>query len=72
MTLSPFSPSRLRQLLRPVEKLFAGDIRGAISSEYVVLIGTVGLTVAFAIVTVGPRLVKSFEHSRNIIASPFP
>ncbi|XYH94748.1 hypothetical protein ACMHYB_44050 [Sorangium sp. So ce1128] len=48
------------------------DIRGAASTEYVVLVGAVGLTIAFALVSVGPVLLKGFERSRDIIASPFP
>ncbi len=48
------------------------DTRGAVQTEYVVLVGTIGLAVVFALVTVGPKLVKDFERSRNITASPIP
>lgn len=48
------------------------DTRGAVSTEYVVLVGTIGLTAVFALVAVGPVLVKGFERSRNIITAPFP
>jgi Flp pilus assembly pilin Flp len=48
------------------------DTRGAVSTEYVVLVGTVGLAAVFALVAVGPVLVKGFERSRNIITAPFP
>lgn len=58
--------STLRRLL------LVKDTRGAVSTEYVVLVGTVGLTAVFALVAVGPVLVKGFERSRNIITSPFP
>lgn len=56
--------STLRQL--------AGDQRGAVSTEYVVLMGAVGLVVVFALVAVGPVLVKDFETTRTVIAAPFP
>lgn len=49
-----------------------GDRRGAIPTEYVVLVGTMGLAVVFALVTVGPKLVKDFQRSRNITAAPIP
>jgi Flp pilus assembly pilin Flp len=48
------------------------DTRGAISTEYVVLVGTIGLAAVFALVAVGPVLVQGFERSRNILTSPFP
>jgi Flp pilus assembly pilin Flp len=48
------------------------DKRGAIPTEYVVLVGTMGLAVVFALVTVGPKLVKDFQRSRNITAAPIP
>jgi hypothetical protein len=41
-------------------------------TEYVVLVGTMGLAVVFAILTVGPKLVKDFDRARNITASPIP
>jgi Flp pilus assembly pilin Flp len=48
------------------------DRRGAITTEYVVLVGTMGLAVVFALVTVGPRLVKDFQRARNVTAAPIP
>lgn len=48
------------------------DTRGAVSTEYVVLVGTIGLATVFALVAVGPVLVQGFERSRNILTSPFP
>jgi Flp pilus assembly pilin Flp len=56
---------------RNLERL-ARDERGAVSTEYVVLVGTVGLAVMFAIVAVGPTLVHSYERTRDMIAAPFP
>lgn len=73
---SPSGPSRSAAGSRPwsrrVEAFLRDDVQGAVSSEYVVLVGTVGLAVAFAVVTIGPRLVQSFERTRNILVSPFP
>jgi Flp pilus assembly pilin Flp len=48
------------------------DKRGAVSTEYVVLVGTMGLTLMFTLLAVGPKLVKDFETSRTVIAAPVP
>ncbi|MBL8715393.1 MAG: hypothetical protein JNL79_05325 [Myxococcales bacterium] len=48
------------------------DRRGAVQTEYIVLVGTVGLAFVFAMITVGPQLVKDFTRARNITASPLP
>jgi len=48
------------------------DTRGAASTEYVILVGTVGLAVVAGLITVGPKLVKDYERSRNIITSFMP
>ena len=50
----------------------ANDTHGAVSTEYVVLVGVMGLAIVFALVAIGPRLVKDYERSRYIISSPFP
>lgn len=52
--------------------LFVRDTRGAVSTEYVMLLGATGLAVVFALVAVGPVLVKNYETTRTAIASPFP
>lgn len=57
-------PDFLRELLR--------DKRGAVSTEYLVLVGTVGLGLVFALVAVGPNLVKDFQSTRTVIAAPVP
>lgn len=49
-----------------------GDERGAVTTEYVVLVGTVGLLLVGAIVGVGPMLVTSYERSRAFLLAPFP
>ncbi len=48
------------------------DTRGAVMSEYVVLVGTVSLTVAVAIAALGPPLVRGFEDTRDTLLLPFP
>jgi len=58
--------------MKLVRRLLTLGSRGAVSTEYVVLVGTVGLAAVFALVAVGPVLVKGFERSRNIITAPFP
>jgi Flp pilus assembly pilin Flp len=46
------------------------DKRGAVTTEYVVLVGTVALGLAAAIFSLGPGLVSSYEQTRSVIASP--
>lgn len=53
-------------------KTLLRDTRGAVMSEYVVLVGTVSLTVSVAIAALGPPLVRSFEDTRDILLLPFP
>jgi Flp pilus assembly pilin Flp len=50
----------------------ARDEGAAVSPEYVVLVGTVGLLLVGAIVGVGPLLVTSYERSRALLLAPFP
>jgi Flp pilus assembly pilin Flp len=57
-------PDFLRELHR--------DKRGAVSTEYLVLVGTMGLALMFALVAVGPNLVKDFQSTRTVIAAPVP
>lgn len=49
-----------------------GDSRGAVMTEYVVLLGTVCIAFAAAIVGLGPALVANYERSQAVILSPFP
>ena len=59
-------------VMASLRQLVSRDTRGAVSTEYVVLMSTMGLVVAFSLVAVGPTLVKSFQTTRTVIASPFP
>ena len=57
---------------RPGKRSLLRDRRGAVSTEYIVLVGTMGLAFVAAMLTVGPRLVKDFQRGRDITASPLP
>jgi len=48
------------------------DQSGAVMSEYVVLLGVVGLVVMTALVGIGPQLLSSYERSRGIFMCPLP
>ncbi len=56
----------------PLLRRLARDEGGALTTEYVVLVGTVGLLLVGAIVGVGPMLVTSYERSRALLLAPFP
>jgi hypothetical protein len=53
----------------PKRKIRTGT-RGAVTTEYIVLIGTVALGVAAALFALGPPLVASYDLTRSVIASP--
>ena len=46
------------------------DTRGAVSTEYLVLVGTVGIGMAVALAALGPGLVKNYEQTRSMVAAP--
>ena len=48
------------------------DRRGALTSEYVILVGTVGLLLVGALVSVGPMLLASYYRSRAVLMGPYP
>lgn len=48
------------------------DARGAVMSEYVVLVGTVGVVVGAAIAALGPSLLASYYRARGILLVPMP
>jgi len=59
-------------MMATLRQLLTRDERGAVSTEYVVLMGAVGIGVVFALVAVGPTLVKDFQSTRTVIAAPIP
>ena len=56
----------------PLLRRLARADGGAVTTEYVVLVGTVGLLLVGAIVGVGPFLATSYERSRALLLAPFP
>ncbi len=48
------------------------DKRGAITTEYVIVVGTMSLLIVGALVSVGPLLLASYERSRALLIAPFP
>jgi hypothetical protein len=46
--------------------------RGAVTTEYVIVVGAVALLFVAALVAVGPGLVASYQVTRSVLASPFP
>jgi Flp pilus assembly pilin Flp len=56
--------------MKALARKLASDTRGAISTEYLVLVGAVALGVSVALMGLGPTLVASYEQTRSIIASP--
>jgi Flp pilus assembly pilin Flp len=62
----------MNPMMATIRQLLSRDQRGAVSTEYVVLMGAVGLGVVFALVAIGPVLVKDFQTTRTVIAAPFP
>ncbi len=51
---------------------FTADSRGAVMTEYVVLLGVCSIAIAAAIMGLGPRLVANYERSQGILLAPFP
>jgi hypothetical protein len=62
----------LARVLAVVARDFVADRRGAVSLEYVVVLATTGMVVAFALLGWGPALVQSFTFTRALIISPTP
>jgi hypothetical protein len=49
-----------------------GRTRGAVSTEYVIVVGTVGLLFIAAMAAIAPGMVRNYETTRSVIASPYP
>ncbi|WP_156865158.1 hypothetical protein [Pajaroellobacter abortibovis] len=45
---------------------------GIASTEYIVLIGTVGIILSAATVAVGKKLIDDYKAARDFILMPFP
>lgn len=48
------------------------DSRGAVMTEYVVLLGVCSIAISAAIMGLGPKLVANYERSQGILLAPFP
>ncbi len=48
------------------------DVRGAVTTEYVIVVGAVSLVVAGALLGIGPKLVTSFAHASATLGSASP
>ena len=48
------------------------DVRAAVLTEYVIIVGSVGLLAMAALVAIGPQLIGAYDHARNVLAVPFP
>lgn len=58
-------------LMGKAPRLFRST-HGAVTTEYVIVVGAVGLLFVAALVAVGPTLVASYEMTRSVLASPYP
>ncbi len=73
--LTPSVVERLRAALDTCLSLgsrLGVDRRAAVSTEYVIVVGTVGLVVVSAFLFIGPELVSGYQHARDVLAVPFP
>jgi hypothetical protein len=61
----------LRSLAEQASEL-AGNARGYIQVEYVIVTLFAGVVVAAAMATVGPRLVESYAARRAVLYAPVP
>jgi Flp pilus assembly pilin Flp len=48
------------------------DERGAVSVEYVTIVGTIGLMLIGSLVSLGPYLLLNYQVSRALLIGPFP
>lgn len=71
--MSPAVPRAARAASRGRARTgWLGSDRGAAMTEYVVLLGTVGIGVATAIAALGPSLLASYDRARTILIGPMP
>jgi len=62
--MRPLSTTRPRAAL--------GDARGAIATEYAVVVGVCAILISAALVSLGPPLVASYESARGVLNAPVP
>ena len=59
-------------LSQPLQGTLVADPRGAVTAEYAILLGVVGVAVAAAIAGLGPPLVEEYARTKAIILAPYP
>ena len=64
-------PAALRERRRGVLRTLAGA-RGAMATEYAVLVGVCGIVVAGVLAALGPPVVASYDASRRTVMAPVP
>ncbi len=67
--------TRVAMVLSRAMRATSGILRddaGGVATEYVVLVGAVGLVVVGALVALGPAYVGHYEVVRNLILIPAP
>jgi Flp pilus assembly pilin Flp len=63
----PAYPTKSARLRKPPSR-----VRGAVMTEYTVLIGSVALAASFALVGLGWALVDLFEMQQSLLLMPVP
>lgn len=48
------------------------DARGAVTSEYAVVVGVCALVVSVALAALGPPMVASYQSNRQTLIAPVP
>jgi Flp pilus assembly pilin Flp len=68
------TPAKTMRGQRPVRSIprFVADCRGAITTEYAVVVGVCGIVVAAALVALAPPMLASYETSRHTLIAPVP
>ncbi len=59
-------------LKTPLAHWFPRGNDGAVSTEYVVILGFVSVSVASAVAGLGPVLLASYERARGLLICPLP
>jgi Flp pilus assembly pilin Flp len=58
--------------MKSVSTQLLRDERGAVLTEYIAVVGLVAVGFIVTMVAMGPVMVKQYQLTRNLVASPFP
>ena len=58
--------------LVPPQRRWFSDRRGAIATEYLVLVSVVGISLAGALIGLGSSLIADYERTRDTLILPVP